>query len=394
MQEGIFILSQVKEAKILLNKKSVFSKNKTDDVIDFEKLNSIIYFINENLHEQKPLTYSLIADNCFSEELYEIVLNAVQLIFDLNKDNKILLYTNGNNLNDDYLMEMKKYNTNIIVCKENEYSINEEDKQSILKYFPLSHFHFYMNSKNYDIETIWNEYKNDNCFYFNFFFDETDSDYTEDILNSLNNQLNNLDNQIIDKFENLEVPVIPDVYRYMFWKKGVNDYFVRNKRFSIIPESANGVRCGQGCNQSLSFDITGDVYTCIKQIDNGKENIFYLGNIEEEIDENKIINILSLHSEEIDSNVIKSLQKANQTQYGSKCYSCELQSVCTQGCSPINYTLNKAFLTPSDFFCYWNKICYSHAVKIITHFDLFKNNDLFKDYYLGSLIKGEGLNEC
>ena len=79
----------------------------------------------------------------------------------------------------------------------------------------------------------------------------------------------------------------------MFWKKGVNDYFVRNKRFSIIPESANGVRCGQGCNQSLSFDITGDIYTCIKQIDNGKENIFYLGNIEEEIDENKIINILS-----------------------------------------------------------------------------------------------------
>ena len=368
------MFSQITEVKLLLN----------NDNLD--NIYSAITFTSLNLNNKNSLCYYLIGDNLF-DNFDNFLLPIIKFIKDTNIYHRILIQYNGLDGNEEQFKILKESNVNLyIVNKQN--IIPEEQIQLILKYFPLTNFNFYLNYEQCNILTLWNYYRKfENIFNLNFLID--DIEINDQFFTDLDNQLNQIDDIIINTFDiDKKLPIIPDFYRYMFWKIGAKDYILTSKTFKTIPENINGIRCGQGCSKKLTITADGDVYTCYKSIDER----FKIGNIFKNnyLDEMalNIENILKTTFEEEIKNQVVAVES------NEKCHQCELYTICTRGCLPINCLNTGKYLTPTNNFCSWNQIFYNHSLKIISHFNLYKNNELFKEYYLGSIIKGEKYNVC
>ena len=409
------MLSRINEIKLLLDDDNIFKRGiqaenfkyvltteKEDEDIEeehevieynFENIYNSISFATTNVNNNQNLTFSLISKNPF--EIFDsVIIPIINFIREINHLYRITIYTTGSQGSDEQYSILKDLNVSLYVVNDKKL-ISEEDINLILKYFPLTHFNFYLNPNNCNLFELWNYYKDfPNIYNLNFLLDYT-KNQTEGngFFEQLDNQLSTIDEHIINCFEkDNQLPLIPDFYRYMFWKIGVRDYFINQKMYKCIPESVSGIRCGQGCSKKLIFDSHGDIYSCCQN----ENDLFHLGNITD----SECLEKMALKIENLLNTTLKLEfnEKLSVTKNGilqnDKCNQCELKTVCTKGCLPINYKCTGQLLTPPEAFCYWNQILYNHALKIVQHFDLYKNNQLFKEYYLGSIVRGEYYNVC
>ena len=151
-------------------------------------------------------------------------------------------------------------------------------------------------------------------------------------------------------------------------------------------------------DEENSIDETTE--TLIKELDKANE----VNKEDLELNSNQYLNEDLIGLEVITQNkslgTLKKIEKYSSkyetlvVENNEKCNQCELYKICTRGCLPINCLNTGKYLVPTNSFCSWNQIFYNHSLKIISHFNLYKNNELFKEYYLGSIIKGEKYNVC
>lgn len=391
-KEEIIILRCINEVKLILDNNNLFRKQPLDTeteymVMTLDDAYKAISFINNHLNENTNfVSFSLISNDPFAQ--YEdLILPIVKYIKALPKAFGIIIYTDGLNGTEEQYAELKgfgaKLKIEIDMAKEH-YNIPEERMNLILKYFPLSRFNIHVTAENPDFISTWEYYKNFNLFEYNVDFDPN-GNYTDEQFAMFEESLNVIDQYIVNEFESYNIPVLPEMYRYMLWKIGVRDYFIRNGYYRQIPEGMNGVCCGQGCNKQLIIDYTKNIFSCAKvSFDAIDSNIFWIGSVDQDIIPERIEILLDKHFEE---SLTPGTYRA--AKIVENCKNCPLDCVCTCGCIPLNYIATEKFLLPSKYFCRWNKLFYEHALNLVNYFDSYQTNELFKDFYLGSLKKGE-----
>ena len=388
------MLSCIKEVKILLDNDNIFHLLNDNDeeeiqeeyrVLSLDDAKKYAMFIHENLPENNQrVEFSLIANNPF--KIFETIISLSQFIQNLRSSFSVKIYIDGYSGTEEQYIKLKESNIKIKIeiPAWRKDLLSEERINLILKYFPLAQFICHISSNNSDFLSIWNYYKDFDIYYFDFALNYK-KNYNEEDFNNFDSYLNEMDNYIINSFNSYSIPMIPEFYRYMMWKIGTLYYFENNSYYRQIPEGMNGVRCGLGCNQQIIINYNGLIFTCSKLgVNIDEKSLFCIGSIENGIQNEKIENLITL--------LLKEEVAPGYSVRESivlKCKDCQLNKVCTAGCSPINFIKTNQFLTPPDSFCEWNKLFFNHTLNVVRYFDTYQNNDLFKDYYLGSLKRGE-----
>lgn len=190
----------------------------------------------------------------------------------------------------------------------------------------------------------------------------------------LKNQMSQVEEYIIQTFEDYEVPLIPQTLMDMFPRIVLSEYCrsVGRHRTATccIPEE----RCGIGVAEKVVVDVDGSIYACQHGADI-EDSPLRIGNIRDGISEEARRNLYEMNLRPLESERLD-------------CSECPLDNICTGGCVPNNYMLFRDFSKVPTAYCLWTRQLYSSALNIIHHFDEKKDNDLFKDYFYGVVKRG------
>lgn len=136
-------------------------------------------------------------------------------------------------------------------------------------------------------------------------------------------------------------------------------------------------RCGLGSGYG-SINYKGDVFACQEVASRkGEKDIFYIGNIYDGIDEDKLNNLQS-------SFLNRSIKKYNY-ENPNKCQTCKIQQVCEANlCHVNNYILYQDFSALPDCWCWWNNMLIEKAQFVMQVLGYHKN-EYFKNYLINEL---------
>lgn len=158
----------------------------------------------------------------------------------------------------------------------------------------------------------------------------------------------------------------------------INEYYLfsENKNNQEIgPEEHS--RCGLG-NGYGSINFKGDVFSCQEVASRqGEKNIFYIGNIYDGIDKEKL--------KKLQDSFINRPIKSYNYEHPEKCNNCLSKMVCSANfCQVNNYILHKDFSAIPDCWCWWNNLLIQKAqfvMEVLGH----HKNDFFKEYLLNEI---------
>lgn len=128
-------------------------------------------------------------------------------------------------------------------------------------------------------------------------------------------------------------------------------------------------RCGLGITgASVSWD--GKIYGCQEQPSFGKDDIFYIGDLNQGIDKEKHKHLLSVYN-------TKGISKCNNIE---QCETCLLRKICVGfGCPSFSWDLYKNFLILEETQCSWREHMAANAIASINYL-LNQNNKIFIKY--------------
>lgn len=140
-------------------------------------------------------------------------------------------------------------------------------------------------------------------------------------------------------------------------------------------------KCGLGSGYG-SVNYKGEIFACQEVASReGEKDIFYIGNIYDDIDEEKLNNLRKTFL----NRQTKYINNLNQ----NKCKNCISRMTCQANlCLVNNYILYKNFSMNCDNWCWWTNMMLEKAMNVIYILGINKN-DYFKDYLLKEItMKG------
>lgn len=185
-------------------------------------------------------------------------------------------------------------------------------------------------------------------------------------------QLDLYNQYLYESFMSDTIPIVFDMYNYMLKKIVLNIYETNNNSCRTSLDCQVCHRCGLGIVGNLIVDYAGNIYTCDRvNFEPVDENIFYVGDIYNGVDYNRIYDLYFMNT------------MAPLSNPRLNCESCVLYKVCTGGCVPVNYMLNGDFNILPDSYCLYNQILYSKALELTERFEQEQTCDLFRDFFYG-----------
>lgn len=369
-------------------------ENKKDEIMTLDTLKNIINILNNNACQSE--TFPRISFFGGEPLLYyeELIKPACQYAKELNPKFNLSITTNGTLLTEDILNYFKLMNVNIMLsidgCEESHnlnrkyfngegsFSDIEAIIPSLLQKRPNTVARMTVTPEN--CKYIFDSLKcmqNFNFDTFNILPNEFDN-WSDDDFIEIENQMNLIKDYIINSFEQEEIPLVPRLIEQMFCKRVIKEYEVYNNRHRQTSSSLPCSRCGLGLQGKVVIDPNGDIFTCPHcSLNANEEEIMWIGNIATGINEERIDNLLKLNE-----------NHPMTAPSGIKCEDCPLNSICSGGCTPNKYLLTGDFNQSTEIYCKWMQIMYKTAEDIANYFDERKNNDLFKEYFYGCVIRG------
>lgn len=178
---------------------------------------------------------------------------------------------------------------------------------------------------------------------------------------------------LIENFREGKVPVIFQQYSEMFFKLVLRNRCIEEGRSQILLRCHGCGKCGFGLGHHATCDTEGNIYGCLHLDSLSMNNIFYLGNIKENIDPSRVLALV----ERCD----------NEPKGGLDCGNCVLAEVCDRGCVPNNYLHNGSFNTPPPIFCQFYRAIADDALRITRTLGEEKNK-LFKEVFQRRVMEG------
>ena len=159
----------------------------------------------------------------------------------------------------------------------------------------------------------------------------------------------------------------------------INNFCAFNEYSTItdIGESHSLARCGLGSGYG-SINYKGDVFSCQEVASRqGEKDIFYIGNIYNGIDYEKLKNLQETF---INRKVLKyNYEKPD------KCLTCPSNLICSINfCQVNNFILHNDFSAVPDCWCWWNNLLIEKAQFVMQTLGYHKN-DYFKNYLLNEI---------
>ena len=126
-------------------------------------------------------------------------------------------------------------------------------------------------------------------------------------------------------------------------------------------------KCGLGAAGFGSIDYRGNIYACQEMAScKGDGDPFYIGTIYRGTDDARRNKLIA----KFDANSIT----------GDECAKCRLVRICDGGCIANNYLFSGSVNTVSPVYCWWMKLMFQEAIRIV---DILGNerNSAFRDYW-------------
>lgn len=139
------------------------------------------------------------------------------------------------------------------------------------------------------------------------------------------------------------------------------------------PSCAGHSQCGFGVRGSASIDPMGDIYGChhIKPLT--RESLFYIGNIYDGVDEQRVRRLVDLYDPEKVGN--------------EQCGTCGLDWFCHGGCAPNNYQISGDVNKVPPMYCIWERLIADSTYRILLTLNR-ENNKLFRDMFVETIARG------
>ncbi len=368
-------------------------ENRSNKVIDLQIMKDAIDFILKNAEEACVIPKITFFGGEPLLHFDDIMKSAIEYVRSKNNNVILCFVTNGLLITEDQLKFYKNNNVKFMLsidgCKEAQDSNRiyangsgsfddlEEKIPLILKYDPQTLARVTVTPSN--IQYLFNSLKYlESCNFDRVHIMPNVFDvWSDDDFKIAEEQLGLIKDYIINKFENDEIPLVPEIICQMFTKRVIKEYEESTNRYRMTPSTIPSKRCGIGSIGKVVIDTDGNIYTCphctMQPIE---DEIMFIGNIYSGINADKIENLVVLNNEKpIYSNTFK-------------CSDCPLDRICSGGCTPNNYMIYSDFNLVPECYCKWNRLLYKTAEEIVNYFDKYKTNDLFKDFFYGCVIKG------
>lgn len=303
---------------------------------------------------------------------------------------EIKMTTNGLLLTEDKLQFLKANGVHIMLSIDgNEDAHNATRKycdgrdcfddlevniDNLLKYFPktVARMTLTPDSVQYFKESV--EFFEQQGFEYLRVYPNIYEEWDDEALQTFEEQLEQYNEYLYNTFMNDTIPLVFDMYEYMLKKIVINMHEENNNtcRTSFYCQACN--RCGLGMTGNFVVDYLGNIYTC-DRVDFAPvdDNIFYVGDVFNGVDFERVGKVYELNS-------AKPLQSKTLD-----CNSCELNKVCSGGCTPVNYMINGDFSVLPESYCKYNQILYRKVLELVQKFDSEQKCDLFKDFFYGSV---------
>lgn len=203
-----------------------------------------------------------------------------------------------------------------------------------------------------------------NCF----FYPDEFSDWSEENLNILFEELRKYSIYYLESYQQNKIPYIFNPF----------DNTLINLYNNINNLNQNCQYCGLG-EGTIAINYKGDCFACQEFTSYSLENnLYYLGNINSGIDKQKQIALKNLF--ETEKNKLQSASDYN-------CNTCICKNIChTTICHANSFLQFQTFTKKSKIKCFWDRTLYQEA-KVISEILFLNKNELFKNNLL-NLLKG------
>ena len=368
-------------------------ENKSNKIIDFRVMKDSIDFILKNAEEANLIPKITFFGGEPLLHFDDIIKPAIEYTRSKNSNAILDFTTNGLLLTEEQLQFYKSNNVAFMLsidgCKESQdanrvyangngsFDDLEEIIPIILKYAPRTLARITVTPSN--IQYLFDSLKYiESCQFDNVHIMPNIFDtWSDNDFKVAEEQMGLIRDYIIERFENDEIPLVPEIICQMFTKRVIKEYEESTNGYRRTPSTIPNKRCGLGNIGKVVIDTDGNIYTCPHcSLKPTEDEIMFIGDIYNGINNNKIENLVILNSEKpLYSNTFK-------------CSECPLDRVCSGGCTPNNYMISRDFNLLPECYCKWNRLLYKTAEEIADYFDKNKTNDLFKDFFYGSVIRG------
>lgn len=230
----------------------------------------------------------------------------------------------------------------------------------LLKYFPDTVFRATVTSKT--VNKLFDSYIFAKQSGFKNFFVMPDCREQWELEDSLElgYQLSNIGRQLYDDIVN-ERPICD----YIDLSRIILNWIIKKQKLPFI----NYRTCGLGCS-SVGVSANGEITGCQERNSHDLNEIFYIGNVIEGIDETKHKHLLS-------SLITKETARRNLT---FNCQECIIKDFCSSRlCVSANYDTTKDLFTSSNINCQWQIILYEIA-QALCELAALENNEVFKNW--------------
>lgn len=351
--------------------------------MSFQVAKDAVDFIVDNL-KHKPDKRGFI--NYFGGEptllWNEIIVPLTNYIKENNFPIDLGMTTNGSLLNQERINFLKDNNINILLSMDGDretqlynrpcavgdsFELTSKNIPAILEAFPNTTFRATIYAPTAD-KTFENYiYAVKQGFKSVFFIPDVRHTWAKEQIEVLKQELAKIYSFMSWCFNNNLYPVHFSAIDNMF--RSVLNHDILALSSNDIDQEINIYRCGLGTGMgSISYD--GKIYGCQEQDSQGKNSIFYIGNIYSGINREKHTKLLELYQ-----NNTKRICEDYKL-----CENCPLRSMClNDGCPSSSYDLFENFFKETKTLCLWRQWMFNNCTLLMKEM-VNKNNPLFKNY--------------
>lgn len=327
----------------------------------------------------------------------EIIVPLTKYIRENNYPIDLNMTTNGTLLNKERIEFLKEFDVPILLsfdgaeetqnfnrkCRnqeENSFDLVVKNIPLILEAFPYTTFRgtIYAPTADKTFENyIFAEYAG---FKNIFLVPDERSPWTEEQKDNLKNEIDKIYSYMdycfsVEKRKPINFSLINNSFTHVL-KHDLNTLTNKNNKKTQRP----AVRCGLGTGMgSIGYD--GSIFGCQEQTSKGKDNIFYIGNLNTGINK-------ELHSKLL-ANYVEENQQMSENP--KKCEECNLCAFCHEfTCPSTTYDLFDSFFITSEIKCDWFSWLFNNSAILMNKLtnednlifkDYLDNNCNFKDYF-------------
>ena len=377
------------------------------DYMDFETAKKAVDFLYNNLQYKKEKQYiepesqsSLVFFGGEPLLLYDKIIVPLTEYINKNYQNlfKLSITTNGILLNENKLQFLKNNNIGILQsidgnkvvqdynrpCKngQSSFDIIKSKIPTILKYYPDVVFR-----STTTPDTIGQLYDSylfaEEQGYKNYYVTPNHREpWSLTAIQEMEKQIQNIFCHQLNQFKQNILPIIFSTETMMFEEI----LQIELSEYEKIPEFKNPFRCGLGTT-SIGIGPDGKIYGCQDVPSKKQDDIFYIGDIIDGINEDRQKLLLNSYSH----------SQPNVCINEQLCINCPYKPACQgmdKSCPFENYDLFNNFYTKTEIECLWNQNLYYNCICLINI--LFEENNILFQQYLNkycnykSYLKEEG----